>query len=59
MGILVFLDLTHMNDDMISTMAGNIAISDAAIVVCTPRLKSRVDQQPQTNVGFEVSNIAS
>jgi len=52
MDIRVFLDLTHMNDDMMSTMTVNIANSDAAIVVCTPRLKSRVDQQPQTNVGF-------
>jgi len=42
---LLVSTINHTFKSCRSTMAVNIAISDAAIIVCTPRLKSRVDQQ--------------
>ena len=55
LGISVFLDVLDMHDDMTHQMSSGIEHSEAAIIVCTPTLKTRVASQ--SNVAFEVQKI--
>jgi hypothetical protein len=56
-GFEVFLDLSHMHDDMNARMLQGIERSAAALIICTPRLKKRASQK--TSVAFELSTILS
>jgi hypothetical protein len=56
-GFEVFLDLSHMHDDMNARMLQGIQRSNAALIICTPRLKKRASQK--TNIAFELSTILS
>jgi tetratricopeptide (TPR) repeat protein len=54
-GCEVFLDLSHMHDDMNVRMRQGIERSDVALIICTPRLKERASVD--TNVAFELGTI--
>jgi hypothetical protein len=54
-GFEVFLDLSHMHGDTTARIQQEIERSDAALMVCTPRLKKRASQK--TNIAFELSTI--
>jgi intracellular sulfur oxidation DsrE/DsrF family protein len=56
-GFEVFLDLSHMHDNMNARMLQGMERSDAALIICTPSLKKIASQK--TNVAFELSTILS
>ncbi|MBP9727744.1 MAG: toll/interleukin-1 receptor domain-containing protein, partial [Gammaproteobacteria bacterium] len=51
----VFLDQFNMHDDMSVKMQQGIENSDAALILCTPALKTRVSLE--TSVAFELQEI--
>jgi len=48
----VFLDINHMDGDLVETMRKGVNNADVILMICTPRYYARV-QDEKTNAGYE------